>query len=389
VKLKNRNASTKPSERKVLNWSGFFVVLYIYRCMSSWFAENVIMRLTFIGDTWSYQQGLYPGEYNSISWSTQTLLDVGSSVISTMLTARLGGVFNTLFGGSALLIDIGFQSICFVGIVYLLNSVEGRSKKWLALLVMMPSFSIWTSIASKEAIVAGALGILSGFLLRMYYGKRRSIFFPLMATVVLFLFKPHYLIALAFGIIGTWLCRHVRQKAFLALVGGMFSISLLYLIRDQIDALSFGVQRLFLVTFQGGSSRSEPFFVEKYDVFFKAPEGMFQSFMGPSLADLTKSPLNIVTFSESLFLLGLLVLLVASRIRVMPAYNFILSGFVLFWIVFPNYPFGIMNVGTAVRYRAGWIILLFAVVAGLMTRAANVARNSKPTIIPVIRNKLP
>jgi hypothetical protein len=356
--------------RRALSWSGFFVFLFLYRCLCSWFAEKVILRLTFIGDTWSYQHGVYPEEYSRIPLSASTLFDLGSSQLSTVLTAKIGGVLNKIFGGSPVLIDIGFQAICFVGLVYLLNSVEGRPRKWLALLVMLPSFSIWTSIASKEAIVAGALAVLSGFLLRMYYGKKKTFFLPIVALVTLFLFKPHYLIALAFGVFGTWLCYRVKQKTFLALLGGMFSISLLYLVRDKVDALSFGVQRLFLVTLQGGSSRNEAFFVDKYDVFLKAPLGMFQSFIGPGLADITLSPLNMITFVESMVLLGLLVFLFASRVMSIPAYNFMLGWFVMFWILFPNYPFGIMNVGTAIRYRSGWIILIFAIIAGLMTRSA-------------------
>jgi hypothetical protein len=367
-------------KRRVLSWSGFFVFLFLYRCLCSWFAEKVILRLTFVGDTWSYQHGVYPEEYSRISLNASTLFDVASSQLSTVVTAKIGGMLNKIFGGSPVLIDIGFQTICFVGLVYLLNSVEGRSRKWLALLVMLPSFSIWTSIASKEAIVAGALAILSGFLLRMYYGKPKTVFLPLVALATLFLFKPHYLIALAFGVFGTWLCYHVRQKTFFALVGGMFSISLLYLVRDKVDALSFGVQRLFLVTFQGGSSRSEAFFVDKYDVFLKAPLGMFQSFIGPSLSDITLSPLNMITFVESMVLLALLVLLFTSRIKRIPAYNFVLGWFVMFWIVFPNYPFGIMNVGTAIRYRSGWIILIFAIIAGLMTHSAYPSRSREARV---------
>jgi hypothetical protein len=383
-----RMEKVQKPKRRVLSWSGFFVFLFVYRCFCSWFAEKVILRLTFVGDTWSYQHGLYPEEYSRLPLSASTFFDFASSQLSTVVTAKIGGFFNRIFGGSPVLIDIGFQAICFVGLVYFLKSVEGRPRKWLALLVMLPSFSIWTSIASKEAIVAGALAVLSGFLLRMYYGKPKTVFLPLVAFFLMFLFKPHYLIALAFGIFGTLICYRVKQKSFLALVGGLFSFSLLYLVRDKIDALSFGVQRLFLITFQGGSSRNEAFFVDKYDVFLKAPLGMFQSFMGPSLADLTKSPLNIVTFTESLILLVLLVFLVVSRIRIMPAYNFILGGFVLFWIIFPNYPFGIMNVGTAIRYRAGWIILLFAIVAGLMTHAANSARRSNSNMLSVTRKRL-
>jgi hypothetical protein len=388
VTMGSKPNSGQLAERRILNWGGLFAFIYVYRCLSSVFAEYVIMRVTFIGDTWSYQRGLFPHGYKTMTWSADVFFDVNSSLLPTVMTAWLGGTMNSLFGGSPVLINIGFQTICFVGIVYLLNSVEGISRKWLAILVMLPSFSIWTSIASKEAIVAGALAVVCGYLLRIYFDKPRFPLLPVIAAIIVYIYKPHYLVALSFGFIGSWLCSHVKQKAFLALTGGFMSLSGLYILRDEIDRISFGVQRLFLITTQGGSSQSEPFFIDKYDVFLKAPLGMFKAFMGPGLADLSGSVLNIITFAESVALLTFLVLLVVSRLKIMPAYNFIIGSFVIFWILFPNYPFGIMNVGSAVRYRSGWIILVFTAIVGLMSRQAYFSwsrrgKNKKGRLTPI------
>jgi hypothetical protein len=356
------------SEGKVLSWSGFFFFLFIYRCLASVFAERVIMKLTHIGDTWSYQRGLVLTSYAEQGLRAEDLIGLNTTIFSTVVTARIGGFFNSVLGGSPIMVNIGFQSITFIGLVYLLLSVEGQARKWLALLVMLPSFSIWTSMASKEAIVASAMAILSGVLLRMYSHRAHFGVLPIFATVTLYIYKPHYLIAILFGVVGTWICSKVQQKALVALTGGLFSILLLYLLRDKVDELAFGVQRLFMVTQLGASSRLEPFFIEQYDVFTKAPLGMFRAFMGPELIDIFRSPLSLITYAESTMMLLFLVVLVASQFRSLPIYNLLMALFVMFWIIFPNYPLGIMNIGTAIRYRSGWIILIIAAIVGLMTR---------------------
>jgi hypothetical protein len=328
------------------------------------------MRLTHIGDTWTYQRGLVLESYAEQGWGADGIFSFNNSIFSTVITSRIGGFFNSISGGSPIMVNIGFQSITFVGLVYLLWSVDGPARKWMALLVMLPSFSIWTSMASKESIVACALAILSGYMLRMYSHRARISVFPILAFVTLYIFKPQYLIALLFGVVGTWICFRVKQKALVALFGGVFSILILFLFRDKVDEMAFGVQRLFLVTEFGGSSRIVPFFVDQYDVFFKAPTGMYRAFMGPEIVDIFRSPLSLITYAESTFMLLLLTVIAASQFRTLPIYNLIISAFILFWIIFPNYPLGIMNVGTAVRYRSGWIVLVMAVIVGLMTRRA-------------------
>jgi hypothetical protein len=41
--------------------------------------------------------------------------------------------------------------------------------------------------------------------------------------------------------------------------------------------------------------------------------------------------------------------------------------FTLFWILFTNYPLGIMNPGSAIRYRTGYEILVFVVMVFLLS----------------------
>jgi len=234
----------------------------------------------------------------------------------------------------------------------------------------MPSFSLWSSIASKEAIVVFAMGVMTGFILRLYQDDKRGGLLPILAAAILILYKPYYWPALIFIVIGTVMCQRVRQKALVALIGGLISLGLLYLFRDVIDELAFRIQHFLShgIPF-GRSSRTEPFFVEKYDVFFRAPGGMFLAFLGPKLSEIFKSPLALLAFLESVALMAFFFAIIARRFMFLPAYSLIMGFFTLFWIMFASYPFGLVNIGTTIRYRSGWIILPFAIVAVLMSRS--------------------
>ncbi len=112
----------------------------------------------------------------------------------------------------------------------------------------------------------------------------------------------------------------------------------------------------------------EPFFVDRYDVFLKAPEGMFLAFVGPTLAEVATTPLHLITFLESMFLVAVLAYFVVRRLPSLPIYSVIMGFFITFWVMFPNYPLGVMNPGTAIRYRTGWIIPVIVVIAFLLSR---------------------
>ena len=52
----------------------------------------------------------------------------------------------------------------------------------------------------------------------------------------------------------------------------------------------------------------------------------------------------------------------------MPLFGFFLTIGGLFWILFANYPFGIMNPGSAIRYRTGYILFVVLIFTLLLSR---------------------
>ena len=187
--------------------------------------------------------------------------------------------------------------------------------------------------------------------------------------MILYIWKQHYFVAVSFAIFTVKACQFTSKKALLALGSGMASLGGLFLFRDRVDELAFTVQ--WALNFGRASSRSsrlEDFFVDQYDVFLKAPLGMFQSFVGPKLSEAAISPLHMAALIETVALLAFFGYYLIMKLPRLPAHNAIMGVFVAFWISFPNYPFGVMNPGAAIRYRSGWIVFVFVAFVLLTSR---------------------
>jgi hypothetical protein len=372
--------------RTRITWGVFFFFFYIYRSMYSVLAEYV-MKITSIGDTETFQNSrLAENALRYVSSDPYTaFFNLKSREGSTLITDWIGYRLNLMSGGDPIFINIGYQSIAFIGLIYFLLSFPPKIRLWMTVLLMLPSFSFWTSIASKESIIVSCTGILSGFLVRQYSGKGKASFLHAFAAILLYMFKPHYFIAILFVWCARNLGLYVKQKALLAYMGLLMSCVALYVFREKIDELSFFVQWSFETVAEVRSNRTESFFVERFDVFYNLPEGFFRAFMGPTIAEYAISPLHKAVLIESAVLLIALILILVRQIKDLPLYQFIVGTGVIFWTLFPNYPFGVMNAGSAVRYRSGWIILIFLGVAILSNREFFYHRTNKPIRLPRLK----
>jgi hypothetical protein len=359
-----------------VSWGVFYLFLWSYRSAASVFADRFVSGFTSLGDSGRFQAGgggsnvgfRKVGEFDLLDWTRFN---------GTILTDVIGGNLSSAAGGSSLLVNISFQSIAFVGIVVLLRSVQGQMRWFLAGAVMLPSFTIWSSLAGKEALVVFSIGILGAYVINGLKGDWRFGAFELVALALIFLLKNHYMPAIIFLIVGLFVTQRVRQKGFVILLGGIVSLIPLYLFRDAIDSLSFNVIRHFI----GYGSSRVAFWENPYDVFVKAPYGMFLAFFGPTLAEANGGLLQMASFLESTLLVAGLALLLIWRLPRLPVFAFIAGVFTLFWILFATYPLGILNAGSAVRYRTGYELLVLVVVIVVMSRDAFVSW-PKPAIAP-------
>ena len=368
----------------VLTWTTAYFLLWCYRSVCSVLSEVVIMRLTGIADTRGYQTTDVFGVFDSVL-AAATDGNVIMQRFATELTKMIGGMFNLVFAGNPILINIGFQSIGFIGLVVFLNAVAPRQRAVLFGLLFLPSISIWSSMASKEALLTFLVGICCAQIIKIYRNTDTISILFVIGVVGVFIYKPHYTPSLLFLLGVSYCARYVRQKATFALLAFLFSLVALYFVHEQLDALARRTD-YWLVT-QGGRSGRELFLTEANDYYFKAIEGMYLSFMGPTLNEIGTGVLHIVTFTESLIIVTVLSLMVIRNFPNIPVYNAILAACGTFWILFATYPFGLANPGTAIRYRTGYILIIFLCFAVLFSRSIyqNWIATSKARVIPRFR----
>lgn len=345
-----------------ITWPLFYALFWLYRCAFSVISQVFILQVTSLGDAERYQSKSLDdpvtsfGGFDLASWPR---------AISTSLTDYLGALFRLVFAGNAVMVNIGFQTLAFVGIVAFLRTVEPRSRLVLALLLMTPSFSVWSSVAGKEAITVMALGFICAYLIRLYRGEVRPSLVTIFAFFLIFIYKNHFLPAILFLVVGTLVAARVQQKSFLALFGGVVSLLLLFLMQDQVAEMAMGL----VPHFHGfGNSTRPPFWENGGEVFTKAFEGMYLAFVGPTLDEAAGNALHRLTLLESMLVLLVLALYVVRNLPTLPVFQLLVVSFSLFWILFATYPFGVMNPGSAVRYRTGYEMLVFAIVVCLTTR---------------------
>jgi hypothetical protein len=343
-----------PDAVKAAYWRSVLMTLFLYRCAVAVLAQSFITSFTWLGDYSGYSLAI---RRFGLGW----YLDPNA------ITINIGTLFSTLFLGSGQLVNLGFQCIAFFGMYRLLMTLEETARARLALLLFFPSFTLWSSLAGKEAILVFAVSMLCAYLVELQQRRQKLGVLHVLALYLVAVFKPHYLIAFAYAFGTILVARFVRQKAMVALIAGIISLLPMYLFRETISELSFAI----LPHFFGGNSTREVFWVSQYDVFWKAPVGIVTSFFGPTPAEAldAQNVLHVVTFVEGIGLAAVLLYYALRNVSFLPAYGAVLSLFALFWMLFPNYPFGVMNPGSAIRYRTGFAVFIFVIFAVFMLRS--------------------
>ncbi|MEQ9639367.1 MAG: hypothetical protein RIM84_05020 [Alphaproteobacteria bacterium] len=342
-------------------WPSVYLAYFVYRALCTVLGEVVVARLTVLGDAGKYQKA----EFH---------LEPYSFVFSTDLNANIGAIFYYLAGGSPLGISFLFMCVGTFGIIRLLKALEPDDRKAVFLLLLLPSFNVWSSVASKESVVVFAVGILLAYLVRHTRGEERLGLLELLAAYLLVVYKPHFGVSLMFLYTALMCRRYFASYNGLAIIGSLLSLTPLVAFAPVISDLSFRVQIHFIGS---GDSTRELFWREPWDVFLRAFEGMYLAFVGPTVAEAAGKTVHLMSFVESLILsLGILVLVIL-RSRRATVFGLSVALFSIFWIMFPNYPFGAMNPGSAIRYRTDYLLIVLVIIVTILPLDSVIRRRSR------------
>jgi hypothetical protein len=324
-------------------WCLYFISKFLYLIA----ALYIYSQFTTLGDTNRYLNGLSIGSDRWWYHSTHLMDLVAGSAASL-----LGD-----FGG-----NVPFIFLSFIGVYYPIKRLELTEKQLIFILSMLsvPSFGIWTSIASKEAISVFFMGLILGFIIDVIKGSaNKSYFLVIFSFYLCGVFKPQYLIGISALLIFIAVSKLFNFKGsgkfILIILFLIFSLMFLYAFRYEINSLSFQMPAHFRL--DAGSTRTNDIWVNDFDVFWNSPYGMFIAFVGPTISEAFSKPTHMLALLESLVILGvfivaiiklLMISLLTGRLNV-----FYLGVFltVCIWILFVHYPFGVLNPGSAIRYR--------------------------------------
>ncbi|PWC19118.1 hypothetical protein DDT52_12515 [Brenneria roseae subsp. roseae] len=328
-------------------WFLFFSIKVLYSLISLF----ILSSITKIGDSERYINA-------DLNISLRTFYD------STAFMDFIGGILG--LGGSAFAF-LGFAIINLCLTFYALRDFTFTRLQLYTLLAFLsfPSYLIWTSVPSKEAIVSGFMIILASDIVRLYFKfNRLNSFVVLLALYIIVIFKPQYMPSIIVCYLTGYLFGKKNSNASIFLMVSIIGITAiaitLYSFNDVISDTVFRVIRGF--DLEAGASREE-FWVRPSDWYTKAFEGMLLSFWGPTFSEAGRSMIVLFVFIESLIitiiLITLFFILISNRFRLSFISMLVFSTLLL---LFATYPFGVMNYGSAIRYKQGYypfLLILF------------------------------
>lgn len=343
-------------------WLAYLWIKIIYL----FFGHFIFARFTQLGDTNHYL-------------SNKSIYSHDIFTNSTVFMYYWGGVLGPFLG------SILFLLLAFFGVVYAVEKAEFcyKTKIFIIIVLSFPSFGMWSSIVSKEAIMVFASGIILGIYFDIMKNKRPSIFLLTTAIFIFYIFKPHLLAAVAALLVSGYFYTFFRQHVllFLLIVGGAYAAlnSILIIYSVEIQQIFQTIPNSFHL--ENTSTRVNIYWTDQDSFLSSAPIGMFLSLWGPTWSEVIQEKLKSIYFLES-SILTFILLLTLYKI----AFNncrehllnpvLIISIFsVLFLLIFANHPFGTLNAGSALRYRSNVYLYLVLLITFLYKQSQN-ARNS-------------
>jgi hypothetical protein len=344
-----------------------WVVYFLIKIFYLFFAIFVFSKLTTLGDTFDY---------------LHSPLVVSPSILysSTTIMTFTGALFKRVFMNDALAC-IPLMMLSFYGIYYAVDRLNlYRYSVYIILLFSLPNFGVWTSIHGKEAVGCFFCAVIAVILIKKLQGKYRLRWIDYFALFLCAIFKPQYLLFILQAIVYLNIVNKFKDKKYFPLLFGLFIITLnvlaIYLVRDLIDELARGMAAHFRSNDPGlaQSTRSELPWMIPYGFFRSAPYGMFIAFFGPTLSEMIRKPAHFISGLESITLVTSMLFLYSqvlkynfSKLRFNPKL-FITYIIVFIGILFIHYPFGFLNPGSAIRYRANFYPLFVLLLLYQFTR---------------------
>jgi len=336
--------------------SHFWLCYFFVRLFYLFFTIFVFERFTRLGDTRRYLWADVPFALR-IFYNSTYFMD--------FFIGNIGGFFRH----NMIVSNFPAMLISFFIIRWVVEKLQLRkyvNNRLLMIMISLPTFSIWTSVWTKELFGLVYSAIIAVLIVNFLNGNYKIRKMDILGLYLCFLFNPQFMPFIFQGLMFIYISRkflnHKPMGQFKLAVLFLFINALfLYIIRDIVNAQAEMMHRHF-DTVTARATRDN-IFLEENDFFRHLPWGMFIAFFGPTLGEMLENPAHAVTGIESLFIIVLFFYLSKyiyirgfffSRISPIITMSYLI---IIIGICFIHYPFGVFNPGAATRYRSRFIFL--------------------------------
>lgn len=274
----------------------------------------------------------------------------------------MGGITGNIFG------DVfGSLPFCLLNFYCTFKCVKNlnlNKNNFILILILLsfPSYGMWTSVASKEAIVSSFILLITNQFFNIINQKKTNIYTIVISYYIILVFKIQYIPILL--LLHVFLTLYYKYKfihftyLFYIPCVFIFSCYFAYYYREYIDQMAFIVSTHFNP--DSSSTRNNFLLINKYDIFTNAPFGIFIGTFGPTLSEASSKITHLISFIEST-----IIIIIIFSIYIYKKLLFIMNKklylndvtipiFILLLFCLAQYPFGIMNPGSAIRYRCSF-----------------------------------
>ncbi len=329
------------------------ILFILYRLFFMLVSVYIISNFTKLGD---YDR------YIASDFMDSFVKFIGSPNDTYMTDVIISGL-KKLFLGNIMFANIIINVISSLAIVRLIRKM--RYNIIFMILCLSPSFSIWSSFASKEIIVVTFMALMLSEVIAFLRDEKVNYLFAALAVFMLLFYKLQLVLPVLQLLLSVVILKRSNQHSGVVIIPLILVVNVLgiFIMRDYVDDLV----RSIIVHFSSASrsTRDSTFLMQNYGFFLNLPYGMFITFFGPTLGEISTSTLHLFTAIESTLIIGTLVYLFIFKSKKFIKPDFIhVMVFInlLLLLMFFQTPWGILNPGSAIRYRADYylyILVLF------------------------------
>lgn len=329
------------------------ILFILYRLFFMFVSVYVISRFTVLGDYDRYASA-------QLLQSIQNFIKYRSD---TALTDSLISLLRTLFLGRMLFVNIFLNIISSMMLLRLIRSMKYEFV--FLVLFLSPSFTIWSSFASKEIIIVTVMAFMFTEIIHFLKDEKVHYILGFLCAFIIMFYKLQLVLPVIQLILSIWLVKKYSRHSGVVIVPLILFVNILgiFIMRDYVDDLVRGI--IIHFSQSSRSTRDGAFLMQNYGFFLKLPYGMFISFFGPTISEMSTSYLHLFTAVESTLIIGTLLYLFLIRKKQVIKPDFIhimvLINLILLLMFFQT-PWGILNPGSAIRYRADYYIYILLVI---------------------------